>query len=372
MEFQGDSQVKAVKLQGLRRDFENLTMKESEVVGNYFGRVMALVSQKRAYGENITDQTIVEKVLRSLTSKFDYVVHSIEVGHDLSQLTPVKLMECLQSQKERMNSRTTPEKQSSSDEQALQAMQDGNRPFKNNTSFRGRGRLSFRGRGRGRNQDKGKTPQCTNCSKLGHMTKDCWYLNDSSSANVAADSEDNHEESDQHLFMACVDDQLLLMAGNGDKANTSYLWFLDSGASNHMTGSKESFISLDDNFKMMVRLGDKKALSVEGKGTVKIQNPNGSSRLLEDVYFAPQMGYNLLSVGQLMRKGYSLLFDDGKCAIKSKAFGLILMEVPVQNNNMFLLNVAESVKESAPEVKTSIDDVSILWHKGMVTTIYKA
>ncbi|XP_076952194.1 uncharacterized protein LOC143625847 [Bidens hawaiensis] len=287
MEFQGDSQVKAVKLQGLRRDFENLTMKESEVVGNYFGRVMALVSQKRAYGENITDQTIVEKVLRSLTSKFDYVVPSIKVGHDLSQLTPVKLMGCLQSQEERMNSRITPEKQSSGDEQALQAMQDGNRPFKNNTSFRGRGRLSFRGRGRGRNQDKGKTPQCTNCSKLGHMTKDCWYLNDSSSANVAADSEDNHEESDQHLFMACVDDQLLLMAGNGDKANTSYLWFLDSGASNHMTGSKESFISLYDNFKMMVRLGDKKALSVEGKGTVKIQNPNGSSRLLEDVYFAP-------------------------------------------------------------------------------------
>ncbi|XP_076960033.1 uncharacterized protein LOC143636277 [Bidens hawaiensis] len=61
MEFQGDTQVKANKLQGLRREFENLAMKESEAVGDYFRRVMALVSQKRAYGEEISDQTFVEK-----------------------------------------------------------------------------------------------------------------------------------------------------------------------------------------------------------------------------------------------------------------------------------------------------------------------
>ncbi|XP_076919054.1 uncharacterized protein LOC143579708 [Bidens hawaiensis] len=68
MEFEGDSQVKSVKLQGLRRDFENLAMKEGELIGEYFGRVMAIVSQKRAYGEVITHQSIVEKILRSLTT----------------------------------------------------------------------------------------------------------------------------------------------------------------------------------------------------------------------------------------------------------------------------------------------------------------
>ncbi|XP_076900912.1 uncharacterized protein LOC143555204 [Bidens hawaiensis] len=90
MEYEGDSQVKAIKLQGLRRDFENLSMKEGEPIGEYFGRVMALVSQKRAYGETIADQAVVEKILRSLTPKFDFVVPSIEVAYDLSSLTPVK------------------------------------------------------------------------------------------------------------------------------------------------------------------------------------------------------------------------------------------------------------------------------------------
>ncbi|XP_076928528.1 uncharacterized protein LOC143592513 [Bidens hawaiensis] len=55
MEFQGDDQVKAVKLQGLRKDFENWSMKDGELVGDYFSCVMAIVSQKRSYGENITD-----------------------------------------------------------------------------------------------------------------------------------------------------------------------------------------------------------------------------------------------------------------------------------------------------------------------------
>ncbi|XP_076902887.1 uncharacterized protein LOC143557777 [Bidens hawaiensis] len=344
MEFQGDSQVKVVKLQGLRREFENLTMKESEVVGDYFGRVMALVSQKRAYGEEISDQTIVEKVLRSLSSRFDYVVPSIEVGHDLSKLTPVKLMGCLQSQEERMNIRSTPEKQNSGDEQALQAMQENNRPFKN-SSFRGRGRLSFRGRGRGRSQDRSKVPQYTHCKKIGHERKDCWYLEEQSAANMATDSEDALEDSEQRLFMACIEDQVSLMADDTCNSTPSHLWFLYSGASNHMTGCKESFISLDDSFKMSMRLGDKKILMVEGKGTVKITTPSGSTRLLDDVCLAPHLGYNLLSVGQLMRKGYSLFFDDGKCIIKSKANGRVLMEVPVQSNNMFLLDAANPFRE---------------------------
>ena len=33
-------------------------------------------------------------------------------------------------------------------------------------------------------------------------------------------------------------------------------WYLDSGASNHMTGSKASFSELDDDVTSMVKFGD--------------------------------------------------------------------------------------------------------------------
>lgn len=79
-------------MQGLRREFKNLSMKDDEVVGDYFSRVMNNVGQQRSYGEELTDQKVVEKVLRCLPPKFDYVIPSIEVVYDLSTVTPVKLM----------------------------------------------------------------------------------------------------------------------------------------------------------------------------------------------------------------------------------------------------------------------------------------
>jgi hypothetical protein len=40
-------------------------------------------------------------------------------------------------------------------------------------------------------------------------------------------------------------------------------WFIDSGCSNHMTGVKNSGITLDESFKLKVRLGDKWRLDIE-------------------------------------------------------------------------------------------------------------
>jgi hypothetical protein len=43
-EFQGDKKVRAFKFQTLRRDFENMRMKENESVKNYSTRFLELVN----------------------------------------------------------------------------------------------------------------------------------------------------------------------------------------------------------------------------------------------------------------------------------------------------------------------------------------
>ena len=53
--------------------------------------VMTVVSQLKIYGEEIKDQTVVEKVLISLSTKFDVVVAAIEETKDLASLTLDKL-----------------------------------------------------------------------------------------------------------------------------------------------------------------------------------------------------------------------------------------------------------------------------------------
>ena len=60
-----------MKLQSLRLDFETLLMMNDESIADSLSRAMAIVSQMRTYGEKISDETIVAKVLRNLTSKFD-------------------------------------------------------------------------------------------------------------------------------------------------------------------------------------------------------------------------------------------------------------------------------------------------------------
>ncbi|XP_076944531.1 uncharacterized protein LOC143615236 [Bidens hawaiensis] len=291
------------KLQGLRRDFENLCMKEDELIGDYFSRVMSIVS------------------------------------HDLATLNPVKLMGSLQSHEERiLRKQYVPEKQTKIDEQALQVMLD--RPqIGAGSQFgggsRGRGRSPSRGRGRSRSFDRNKP----------------------------IDNEDGFKDTNKEeprLFMALVPEpQYSFMINSSQSGNKACLWFLDSGCSNHMTGLKESFAQLDEALKLVVHLGDKKEIKVEGKGTVRTDLNDGSYKLLDDVYFAPQLEYNLLSIGQLMRKGHSLLFDDDKCIIRCKASNVILMIVKIANNNMFLVDA------SKPE-PTATDNISIktskLWH----------
>ncbi|XP_076890347.1 uncharacterized protein LOC143541388 [Bidens hawaiensis] len=98
-------------------------MNEDEAVGDYFSRVMNNVGQQRSFGEELTDQKIVEKILRSLSPRFDYVIPSIEVTFELAEVTSAKLMGLLQSQEERINFRLSLGKPSKgverSDEQAL-------------------------------------------------------------------------------------------------------------------------------------------------------------------------------------------------------------------------------------------------------------
>jgi hypothetical protein len=78
--------VKKSILQALRKDFETLEMKSGESVIDYFSRVMSVANKMRAYGEDMKDVAVVEKILRSMTDRFNYIVCSIEESKDIDEL----------------------------------------------------------------------------------------------------------------------------------------------------------------------------------------------------------------------------------------------------------------------------------------------
>jgi len=89
--YEGDDQVKRAKLQTLRVKYENLRMYNDESVANYFLRVDEIVNCMKKLGEEIKEAIVVEKVLRSLSPKFESKVSAIEEKENLRILTMSQL-----------------------------------------------------------------------------------------------------------------------------------------------------------------------------------------------------------------------------------------------------------------------------------------
>jgi hypothetical protein len=75
--------AKFAKLQILRRDFETMSIKESNTVDSFYTHIIGMINQIKSHGEIIEDIQVVEKVLRSPPPKFDTLVVTLEQGKDL-------------------------------------------------------------------------------------------------------------------------------------------------------------------------------------------------------------------------------------------------------------------------------------------------
>ncbi|GAA0185989.1 hypothetical protein LIER_33276 [Lithospermum erythrorhizon] len=261
----------------------------------------------------MTDTKIIQKILRTLTDKYTYIVVSIEESNDIETMTIDELQGSL-TMHEKKFKRFVKE----NDEQVLKVEGSfrnlnvrgrGNGNFRGNTSYRGRGRGAT-----GKSSRKA-TIECFKCHNLGLYQYECpkW----SKEVNYA-----NVEDEDDMLLMAEVDDYPAQ-----EKRN---MWFMDFGCSNHMCNSESLFASLNKDFSHSVKLGNDSKLEVKGKGIVKIV-VNGITYAVGEVYFVPDLKNNLLSVGQLQEKGLSVVFKNDKCCLYHPKRGLIMQSTMRSN-----------------------------------------
>ena len=70
-------------------------MKEGESVDAYFARTHTIANNMKIHGEDIGQVVIIEKILRPMTSRFHYVICSIEESNNLDTLTIDELQSSL-------------------------------------------------------------------------------------------------------------------------------------------------------------------------------------------------------------------------------------------------------------------------------------
>jgi transposase InsO family protein len=108
----------------------------------------------------------------------------------------------------------------------------------------------------------------------------------------------------------------------GDLKN---IWLIDSGCSRHMTGDKGWFSSLVPVVtKWYITFGDNARGCVLSKGEIKVSD----KITLRRVALVQSLGYNLLSVSQLLDEGFEVLFRPGGSRILNSRGDLVCMVVP--------------------------------------------
>nr|KYP72493.1 Retrovirus-related Pol polyprotein from transposon TNT 1-94 [Cajanus cajan] len=340
-------------------------MKESERVKEYSDRLLSIVNKVRLLGTEFSDTRIVQKILVTLPKRFESTISSLENSKDLSNITLAELMYALQAQEQRRLMR-----EEGVIEGALQAKlklshgYKGKKKKAQGNNFE-QGESSNKG-GKG-DDEKPNHPPCQHCGKRNHPHFRCWrrpnirynkcnqlghiakFCNNKRKSQTEAQVADQQEEEEQLFAATCF-------ATN----NNCESWLIDSGCTHHMTYDEELFKELDRTIVSKVRIGNADRIAVKGKGTIAIENCLGT-KIITDVLFVPEINQNLLSVGQLLEKGYKILFEDKMCLIKD-ASGHDLFKVKMKGKifSLDLMKERDKREGSPVEIDISFESNSLV------------
>jgi len=159
-----------------------------------------------------------------------------------------------------------------------------------------------------------------------HFAKDCR-------------ADNNIEETTNLALEDEMNEVFLLMAQNEVNINSDTLWYLDSGTSNHICGHKYLFKDMQKIEDGDVSFGDASKVEVKGRGMVCYLQKDGLIGSLQDVYYVPDLNTNILSMGQLTEKGYSIFLKDRLLHLKNKQ-GRLVAQIEMARNRMYKLNFA--------------------------------
>ncbi|XP_019438865.1 PREDICTED: uncharacterized protein LOC109344555 [Lupinus angustifolius] len=115
--YEGAAKMKKVKLQTMRRKYELLQMKENETIAYYFIKILTLINQMKSCGEEVKRQSIMEKILKTLTHKYDHIIVAIEESKNLEAYNIEELQSSLEAHEQRLKERGIEK----NDDHALQA-----------------------------------------------------------------------------------------------------------------------------------------------------------------------------------------------------------------------------------------------------------
>ena len=108
-----------------------------------------------------------------------------------------------------------------------------------------------------------------------------------------------------------------MMSATTHDVSADDVWYVDSGASNHMTHHKSWFHEMHEPQKAgYVETGDDSMHPIEHIGKVSLCMPDGQKKHMTDVLHVPTITKNLVSVGQMVEQGLQVKFNEHGCYVE--------------------------------------------------------
>ncbi|XP_062529210.1 uncharacterized protein LOC105841774 isoform X4 [Bombyx mori] len=293
---------------GLLKDLINTTLDSSNRVEDYVSKIMNTAHKLRNISFDVNDEWLGTLMLAGLPEEYKPMIMGLESSGIKISADSVK-------------SKLIQEVNTSKSA----AFYTNSRKPRNNTS-----------------SIKTKGPRCFNCNRNGHFAKYC-KLPKKQTANKGEST------SFVAAFSATV------------SKNVSNEWYIDSGASMHMTSRIDWMYNVTESSVKNITVANREPLAVNGVGCVNIQLSQENKIQVKNVLFVPGLATNLLSVGAIVKNGYKVTFNDKGCEVGNSK-GEVICSAKLKNS----LYVLETCKEVAHLVsRNKNSNNTYLWHLRM-------
>jgi transposase InsO family protein len=326
--------VQKAEAQHLHRQFENIRFTDGEGMDDFTLRLQNIITALETVGETIELQRVVEKLLRVVPKSLRQVAIAIQVTADLTTLTLEDASGRLRAAQEcKAEDDTLPPPHADGklyltreqwEEQSRDKQRDVGGSGSKSGNRRGRPRRAPSGGGsHSRSEHKLGIDQWK-CLKTGHWARECPSGPKKAEAHVAQVEEEegpalffasasiNAEAAALPTVVHLVEEKVLAqLDGDDGGEHDTGLWYLDTGATNHMTGAREAFTELNTRVQGTVKFGDGSVVAIEGRGSILFEAKTGEHQRLFNVYYILQLTANIVSLGQLDEGGCKVHIDDG-------------------------------------------------------------
>ncbi|XP_074341783.1 uncharacterized protein LOC141679173 [Apium graveolens] len=248
MMCQGADRAKKAKVQTLRTEFESLVMKDNEQIDEFYLKLNGLVMNIRALGESITESYVVKKMLRVVPTRFLQIISTLEQFGDLEKITLEEIGGSLRIHEERLGRSNKSEsndgqlmlieeewqKHEAVDSKLLLTHEEWQKRSSRRNSVGSFPNSRPRG---GRDKSNLRPRRNKEVKEEMNMAR----LEDDEPALLLAKCEDKDNKEGTHL-----NKKQIILSKLSKVQNESNVWYLDNGASSHMTGFNSKFMELDE------------------------------------------------------------------------------------------------------------------------------